>query len=89
MTEQNKENLSQTLVDRESYKTTVANFKKTIADLQSDNVILLDDVANKDSELLTTKRELDSEKARRVRAENLLNEELNQFLNQYPFVKFA
>ena len=69
-----KTEISPTLQERDSYRKTIEDFKKTIQDLKRDNSVLQDDVAKLDGEKLAIERELDSERSRRIRAENLLAE---------------
>jgi len=84
--EQNESN-SSTLIERESYKKTIGQYNKTIDDLNKDTKVLQDDVAEKDAEILKLKTEAGAEKARRIRAENLINESKKSDVKSYAQTK--
>jgi len=84
--EQNEVN-SSTMIERESYKKTIGQYNQTIADLSRDTKVLQDDVAEKDAEILRLKQESSAEKARRIRAENLINESKKADVKGYEQTK--
>jgi len=84
---QKDESTSSTLIERESYKKTIGQYNKTIADLTKDTKVLQDDIADKDAEILRLRQEANAEKVRRTRAENLINESKKADVKGYEQTK--